>query len=67
MKVRIYGGRVGFGMEWEEEVVIDSDTTQEDIAHLAKEFSADFMEYDLEDHEDAYDYWYDWETIEEEE
>ena len=63
MKIKIYGGRVGFGIEWEEEFEVDSDMTPKEIDYLAGEMSADFMEYELEDHEDIYDYWYEWEEI----
>ena len=64
MKIRIYGGRVGFGTEWEQEFDIDADTTEKEIDYLAGHMSADFMEYDLEDHADMYDYWYEWEILE---
>jgi hypothetical protein len=64
MKIRIYGGRVGFGTEWEDEFEVDSDTTEKEIDYLAGEMSGDFMEYTLEDHADMYDYWYEWEILE---
>ena len=64
MKIRIYGGRIGFGEEWEEEFEIDFDTTEEEIQYLANDMSADFMEYELEDHSDVYDYWTEWELLE---
>lgn len=65
MKIRIYGGRIGFGEEWEQEFNIDSDMTEHEISYLASEMSADFMEYELEDYNDIYDYWYEWEILEE--
>ena len=65
MGVRIYGGRVGFGTEWEEEFVFDADSTEEDIECVAQGLSADFMDYTLEDDTDQYDYWYDWDIMEE--
>lgn len=65
MKVRIYGGRVGFGQEWEEEFTFDCDTTEVDIENVARGLSDDFMDYVLEDEDDMYDYWYEWEIVEE--
>ena len=64
MKVKVYGGRVGFGVEWEEEFVFDSDATSEEIDFVASGVSSDFMDYILEDDTDQWDYWYDWEPIE---
>lgn len=64
MKVKIYGGRVGFGTEWEEEFIFDVDSTYEDIEGVAGGLSADFTDYTLEDDLDQYDYWYDWEVLE---
>lgn len=64
MKVKIFGGRVGFGVEWEEEFVFDSDATSDEIDFVASGVSSDFMAYILEDDTDQWDYWYDWETIE---
>ena len=64
MKVKIYGGRVGFGTEWEEEFIFDCDSTEEDIENVASGLSADFMDYTLEADVDQYDYWYDWEVLE---
>ena len=64
MKVKVYGGRVGFGVEWEEEFVFDSDATSDEIDFVASGVSSDFMDYTLEDDTDQWDYWYDWEPIE---
>ena len=64
MKIKIYGGRVGFGTEWEEEFIFDADSTEEDVECVASGLSADFMDYTLEADIDQYDYWYDWEVIE---
>ena len=61
--IKIYGGRVGFGEEWEEDFSFDCDSTEEDIDSIARGLSEDFMYYILEDEEDAYDYWYEWEEI----
>lgn len=63
MKVRIYGGRVGFGIEWEEEFVFDCDSTERDIEIVAAGLSDDFMTYILEEEADLYDYWYEWEVL----
>ena len=64
MKVRIYGGRVGFGQEWEEEFEVDSDMTDRELDYLAGEMSADFMEYEIDGgRNDMYDYWYEWSVI----
>ena len=67
MKIRIYGGRVGFGEEWEEEFVFDSDSTEDDVENVGEGCSADFMDYILVDASDNFDFWYEWEIIEEEE
>ena len=64
MKVEIYGGRVGFGIEWQEEFIFDADSTYEDIECVAGGLSADFMDYTLEGDLDQYDYWYDWAAAE---
>lgn len=64
MKIRIYGGRVGFGIEWEEEFIFDCDATETDIDGVAEGLSADFMDYVLIDSADGYDFWYDWELLE---
>lgn len=66
MKVRIYGGRVGFGEEWEEEFIFDPDSTEDDIENVGEGCSADFMDYILVDAFDSCDFWYEWEIIEEE-
>jgi hypothetical protein len=63
MKVRIYGGRVGFGEEWSEEFVFDCDSTERDIEIVAAGLSDDFMVYELEEEADLYDYWYEWEVL----
>lgn len=65
MKVEIYGGRVGFGEEWREEFEVDADITPKELNYLANDMSGDFMEYTLEDHSDVYDFWCEWEIIEE--
>ena len=63
-RIRIYGGRVGFGVEWEQEFEIDADTTKSDLDYLAGDLSADFMEYEVDDgYNDMYDYWYEWEVL----
>ena len=64
MKVRFYGGRVGFGIEWEEEFVFDADSTEDDIENVGEGCSADFMDYVLTDSADKYDFWYEWELLE---
>lgn len=64
MKVRFYGGRVGFGIEWEEEFIFDSDSTEMDIENIGDDLSADFMDYVLVDSADGYDFWYEWELLE---
>lgn len=64
MKVKIYGGRVGFGIEWEEEFIFDSDSTEDDIENVGEECSANFMDYVLADAADNFDFWYEWELIE---
>jgi len=64
MKVRFYGGRVGFGIEWEEEFIFDSDSTEDDIENVGEGYSADFMDYVLVDAADNFDFWYEWELIE---
>ena len=65
MRIRIYGGRVGFGTEWEQEFDVDADTTEKEIDYLAGDMSADFMEYEIDDgRKDMYDYWYEWEILE---
>ena len=60
MYIHFYGGRVGFGEEWEEDFIFDADTTEEDIESAARGLSEDFMLYCLEDNDDLYDYWYEW-------
>lgn len=64
MKVKIYGGRVGFGVEWEEEFIFDFDSTEDDIENVGEGCSADFMDYVLTDAADNFDFWYEWELIE---
>ena len=64
MKVRFYGGRVGFGIEWEEEFVFDSDSTEDDIENVGEGCSTDFMDYILADASDNFDFWYEWELME---
>ena len=60
MYIHFYGGRVGFGEEWEEDFVFDADTTEIEIESIARGLSEDFMLYCLEDSDDLYDYWYEW-------
>ncbi len=64
MKVRFYGGRVGFGIEWEEEFIFDDDSTEDDIENVGEGCSADFMDYILVDTTDNFDFWYEWELME---
>lgn len=65
MKVKVFGGRVGFDVEWEEEFVFDSDATYNEIDFVASGVSSDFMTYILGDDADQWDYWYGWEPVEE--
>ena len=62
MKVKIYGGRVGYGIEWDEEFLFDPDSTDEDIETVAEGLQADFMDYVLTDSYDDCDFWYEWEV-----
>lgn len=64
MKVKFYGGRVGFGIEWEEEFIFDDDSTEDDIENVGEGCSADFMDYILVDAADNFDFWYEWELME---
>ena len=64
MTIRFYGGRVGFGIEWEEELVFDADSTEMDIENVGEGLMADFMDYVLIDSVDGYDFWYEWELLE---
>lgn len=64
MKINFYGGRVGFGIEWEEEFIFDADSTETDIENVGEGLMADFMDYVLVDSADGYDFWYEWELLE---
>ena len=63
MRVRVYGGRSGWGEEWEEEFELDSDTTKEDIKSMAQGLSEDFIDF-LDGDIGGYDCWYDWDVME---
>lgn len=63
MKVKVYGGREGKGIEWEEEFELDSDITDTDLEFMARGLSEDFMIYNDVD-TGKYNCWYKWEVTE---
>lgn len=66
MKVRIYGGRSGYGTEWDWTYTFDCDTTPADVELFAQGLSDDFADEVEADYPyaGAWDYWYEWEILE---
>ena len=65
MKVVFYGGRDGYGQEWEWTFTFDCDTTPTDIETIAQELCDDFQDEVEADYPyaGAWDYWYAWKVV----